>query len=377
MAGRKATPRHGDGVRTIIEGKKYELRYRLDGGAEKTKVFDGTRTQAVAARQEWVARLKGLDTSGPSVTVAEWCQIYIRDYSAKRHQPKTREHTRDILTSSVINDPLGQIKLIDLHQSHVDAWIDRLVAKGNSHRTIKTKRQKLFGAITYAVKQDKVQTNRVALSELPAITTAPEQKRIFTDDEARRFLDQCEREATRYGPLFAFSLLIGARPGEVLAIHWSDINWSEHKVRIDSAVQRTRSAIVGLGPTKRPQHARTITVPDRAMHALKQQRELWEITAVQHADPQWDDLVFFGPNGPNGKPLRDATALDALAAICKRADVKVLTPYELRHTCASHLLQRGERPKLVAEYMGTSLAMLDKHYSHLMPDSALTTGDMW
>lgn len=51
------------------------------------------------------------------------------------------------------------------------------------------------------------------------------------------------------------------------------------------------------------------------------------------------------------------------------------TPYALRHTCASNLLAAGEHPLAVARYMGTSLAMIDRTYGHLIRGSEAATID--
>ena len=49
------------------------------------------------------------------------------------------------------------------------------------------------------------------------------------------------------------------------------------------------------------------------------------------------------------------------------------TPYALRHTYASNLLAAGEPALAVAKYMGTSLAMIDRTYGHLIRGSESAT----
>ncbi len=49
------------------------------------------------------------------------------------------------------------------------------------------------------------------------------------------------------------------------------------------------------------------------------------------------------------------------------------TPYALRHTYASNLLAAGEPALAVAKYMGTSLAMIDRTYGHLIRGSEAAT----
>ncbi len=45
-----------------------------------------------------------------------------------------------------------------------------------------------------------------------------------------------------------------------------------------------------------------------------------------------------------------------------------VTAYTLRHTTASWMIQRGRSASKVAEVLGTSAEMIQKHYGHLDPD---------
>lgn len=49
-----------------------------------------------------------------------------------------------------------------------------------------------------------------------------------------------------------------------------------------------------------------------------------------------------------------------------------VTAYTLRHTCASWLAQRGVTSRKGAQFIGTTEAIFEKHYSHLAPDHLRT-----
>jgi integrase len=53
-----------------------------------------------------------------------------------------------------------------------------------------------------------------------------------------------------------------------------------------------------------------------------------------------------------------------LAAGDARAGVTGVTPYELRHTFASMLIDQGASPVVVAQAMGNSPDVVWKHYAH-------------
>ena len=45
-----------------------------------------------------------------------------------------------------------------------------------------------------------------------------------------------------------------------------------------------------------------------------------------------------------------------------------MTAYTLRHSCASWLVAKGLATRKVADFLGTSELMIERHYGHLAPD---------
>lgn len=58
----------------------------------------------------------------------------------------------------------------------------------------------------------------------------------------------------------------------------------------------------------------------------------------------------------------------ALGRAVRLAGLESVTAYHLRHTTASWMIQRGVSASKVAEVLGTSAAMIERHYGHLSPD---------
>lgn len=68
-----------------------------------------------------------------------------------------------------------------------------------------------------------------------------------------------------------------------------------------------------------------------------------------------------------GRPISDPS--DALARAVSRAGLDGgVTAYSLRHSCASWLVAKGIPTRKVADFLGTSEAMIIRHYGHLSPD---------
>ena len=63
---------------------------------------------------------------------------------------------------------------------------------------------------------------RAASVRLPRIKK--KEMRAFSAEEATAFPEAAKAKEDRFGTLFAFALATGMRPGEYLALRWSDID---------------------------------------------------------------------------------------------------------------------------------------------------------
>jgi integrase len=80
-----------------------------------------------------------------------------------------------------------------------------------------------------------------------------------------------------------------------------------------------------------------------------------------------DSTLIFCTHG--GKPLDFRNlAASSFKPLLKRAGLPDIRFHDLRHTCATLLLSRGQHPKLVQELLGhASVAMTLDRYSHVLP----------
>ncbi len=87
------------------------------------------------------------------------------------------------------------------------------------------------------------------------------------------------------------------------------------------------------------------------------------------------DRIFLTLNrGPSGdyEPIGESTTQQLLGRLGRKAGLKQhVHPHLLRHSLATHLLRKGVNPIQVRDILGhTSLAMIDRVYSHLTTSDA-------
>jgi integrase len=200
-------------------------------------------------------------------------------------------------------------------------------------------------------------------------------------DQRRRALDgnilmwdECERlfaaAAPRDRVLFRMAVETGMRQGELLGLHWSDVDLVIGRVFVRHSCRKRETSQV-----KTAASMRTIGLAPVLVKELR----VWKLACpkpARNTDEQVLDLVF--PNAAGG--YEDAhnllrrglhRALDR--AFGNDADGKPkrrIKFHELRHTCASLLLASGVGIKHVQAQLGHSSATITLDvYGHLMPNS--------
>jgi integrase len=189
-------------------------------------------------------------------------------------------------------------------------------------------------------------------------------KEIWTAEQTGLFLVEIAEH--RFGPLFVFLALSGARLGEALAVQWEDI--SADVVTIRRSVQRLRGEWVTTAP-KTDSGLRAIVLPDMLATALRVERARQAERRLR-AGTKWRDqgLVFATIRG--GHIGKDQVAAE-LRDVCDSLGLRRLTPHGLRHQSASLLLAANVPLPNVSRRLGhADPGITARVYAHVVrPDS--------
>lgn len=225
---------------------------------------------------------------------------------------------------------------------------------------------------------------KLAQVERPAITS-----------EMGRAFVEAAKTAPR-GIVYLVGVL-GLRPNEYLGLQWSDLEWDTRRLTIKRVLNRSKGGGWIFEDTKTKKSRRTIVLPDELIPLLREHRAR-QLEKRMLAGNRWQDhrLIFCTDLG---QPLHqvDIAARDfkrivaasneaitkaaqdkqkaALAAASTRAERRDLNqhyearlreallpdnirPYDLRHACATILIEQGEDLKIVADQLGHSTIRL-------------------
>jgi integrase len=144
----------------------------------------------------------------------------------------------------------------------------------------------------------------------------------------------------------------GLRPNEARQLCWRDL-------RTEKDAEGKPALIVEVAPTTKT-GARTVVCREGTQTYLDRLRK-----QSRHAEP--DDLVFCGYDG---KPVENFNK--SFAAVLSRLNLlndrwgKRRTIYSLRHLYCTQCLLSGIPVHILAKNMGTSIAYIEQHYSHVL-----------
>ena len=173
-------------------------------------------------------------------------------------------------------------------------------------------------------------------------------------------------EKTPYLGALLFAAFTGCRRGEVLGLHWSDVDLENGNASIVQSLQRLKGKGLVFQPPKSNKSRRSIaldedTVATLREHLGRQLRYRVELDGIY----QDQDLVF---PGPKGGPLDPSVLTRNFKKLARKAGLTNVRLHDLRHFHATLLLQEGTNPKIVQERLGhSSFAVTMDTYSHVAP----------
>lgn len=262
-------------------------------------------------------------------------------------------------------------RLSSVTASGVQRWVNALVERGLSPRTVRSAHGALRTCLNKARRLGKISTNVCELVDLPK----PDHREMMTltAEQAEQFLNGAEAAKSPYYPLFVLMVHTGMRPGELAGLKWSD--WDGTTLRVQRALKQQRAGQPRvLGPTKTGK-PKVLPLGNRAREALAQQRRSQVATRLLLGSAYHDQDFIFA--NEIGRPLEFSNIRERhFRPLLIALGLPNIRMYDLRHTCASLLLAAGESVKVVSERLGHVNANVTlQFYAHVLPGMQAQASD--
>jgi integrase len=256
------------------------------------------------------------------------------DFSHKHHDPDTYKHYKCMLNRFCSNIGKGK-KVADLKQHHVTIWCDAYRHWAESTRAAAI--AVLLACLNWAVEEGYLQSHpltrlkRGRYERRDRILTEKEREALFravTDSNFKHFL--------------RFLELTGCRPFSEAA-------------QIEACHVDLNNRIVTLANHKN----RKKTSKPRIIYLCPEAIDLLAALITLHSTGR----LF--RNSHTGLPWTKQTVQRRFYRLCKKAGLKGVSAYVLRHQYITQALEKGVSVEIVAELVGNSPATIHKHYCHV------------
>jgi integrase len=265
-----------------------------------------------------------------------------------------------------IGKALGDIPLHALSRDDIAGWINQMVADEVSGKTIKNKRDYLSGALKAAVSAGQLPKNPCEGVRAPRWDR--EEMTFLTRDEFQLLLAAIP---PYWKPLVEFLVASGCRWSEATALKPGAVDRSTGTVRVTKAWKNVAGGHT-LGVPKTRKSVRTINVATSVLDKLDYTGE-WLFT-----NSGKDNRPDANPGGPVRLASFHANVWrPAIARAKKDGLAKTPRVHDLRHTCASWLMQAGRPLPSVQAHLGhESIQTTSDVYGHLDRSSGKGNADV-
>jgi len=346
--------------------KGYTIRWYDRDGRERQRTYKGVDRQEAAQLERKILAERDRGEAQPderqAPTFGALADQWIEE-NRPRWKPSTRSNYEQLLTSH-LRPAFGDTKITNVTDASARQLVTKLHDAGLGARRIN---------LTIIVLKMVTRSGRRFLREDPLagvkmLREPATEIDPLTPDEVDAFLAACPKH---WRPYFTAAFYTGARPGELIALKWGDVDANAGRFRIRAARYRGVE-----GTPKTPGSVRDVDMLPPVVDALRVQKAQQAGVRLRRGqetpDPE-HDYVFTGRlGGPVATPhIRGRVWAPTL----KRAGLRQRAAYQTRHTFASNALAAGENPTWVSAMLGhKSAEMLFEVYARWIPNRTRRDG---
>lgn len=308
-------------------------------------VFKQAKTDAEA----WAAIVEsGGELARDMETVKDVCLAYLEE--------KPNSIAEGVFRRHVYDDPIAKVKLDKLRRHHLRSWRKRLEKapalltrtrdggkrwKERAKSTVNRDMVPLRAALGRVLTPGAPNTDAAWQEALKPFKGADKRRELYLDKDERKRLINVTCDEAR--PFLKALCLLPLRPGALASLTAEDFE------------TRTRTLTIGKDKNDNP---RQISLPKAIADFFAAQVEGKPPTAPIFARYSGDAWNKDSWKHPIKAGVREANLPDAASA------------YTLRHSVITDLIRVRLPILTVAQLSGTSVAMIEKHYGHLVRDDA-------
>ena len=264
---------NGEGsIRKRSDGR-WEGRYTAGRDPETGKhicknVLGKTQAEVKEKLAEAIERSKGVDmVRAGKYTLGQWMEVWFENVAQVKVRPSSHATYRGYLDNH-IRPNIGDIPLHKLTTLDLQRFYREMLDGGRVDRIESQKQPKGLSPKTVRNLHQVISSNPAEGCSLPRLEHREMQ--TLTADQLEAFFR--EAKASGVFELYYLELATGLRRGELLGLHWEDIDLEQQMITVRRQVVRI-NGVVTEAPLKTKNSYRTLSIGADAAEILRQQKE--------------------------------------------------------------------------------------------------------
>lgn len=338
-------------METNKNGNKFREMLWIEGRLIKSPYFprrsDALTWKATKIRQRAMIQALGQEyREQTKLNFAEYSSKWLQEKIHPFKSPSTTKNYERIL-SKHINPVLGKNLIKDIKIREADLLVKNLVDKGMSPKGMQDVISLLKQVLNEAERKEDISKNPLKHYKGPKV---PERDFAYWDDtQVNAFLLAAKNNP--YYSFFVTAIYTGMRKGEIAALTWDCINFSQNLITVKATLDK-----FGYRPSTKSGKIRFVpmnTFLKGFLFKLYQNRSTGS------------DYVFTY----KGKPIDTNHLYRIFQSIQNKMGLmKTIRVHDLRHTFASQLMMKGSGSLYdLAEILGHADTKMTQRYAHLSP----------
>lgn len=352
--GKRRTDWYCDSVRGFLlecrasGGKTYYLSHNEGKSRRTIKIaaygdisFDKAKKEAMRLRAELVL---GGD---PAAKKKEARAVPTYGALADQHIAHARTYMKSFKTlegyMKRIKKRWGKMRLTDIRQQDVAAWLAELRNEGLAFATIEKTRIFMNRSFQLGAQWEIPGADRNPIKGVPRAKFSNARETYINAEEAARLVKAAEKSRNKQlAAIIRLLLLLGMRVSELLSMRWENVDTAKRTLFI---------------PTSKTGRSRRLPLPQAAIDIID-------------AQPRPDGAVYLFPNPRN--PKKHLTTIKhGWQAVREEAGMKSLRIHDLRHSAASAWINNGVGLHTVGKLLGHASVASSARYSHIGDDTLM------
>jgi len=310
-----------------------------------------------------------IDTS--NIKLYEFIEQYL-DMADQFLAPTTKAFYIKVI-NNIIKPSLGHMKLKEIKPIHIQRFIQmlsgdgvRIDNKGNklSPATVKRYLTVLKSIMSKAYKLELIERNPTETAKLDLPETIETDIEVFTKEETAHLLSCLTNEPLMFQVIIHLAIVTGCRRGELVALKWSNIDFSNKIVIITQSNYKLKGESVKSKTPKTKSSIREIAIPDYLIELLRVYH-IEQISEQMKMGDRWHNENWLFTQW-DGRAIHPHTPTRQFAKFLDRNEIPHRKFHALRHTSATLLLSSGTNIKTVASH--TQLSTTNR-YVHALRDA--------